>query len=145
MLRVLPNLDMAQTMSLRPNSAPMVRDTPVLRQVFSNPKSRDGSSKKVHKTFVGGAISLVGSKASAGLSGHPHHVDGRGGQICDSAGGEGNPASIAEKRVSRFWNSEVILTASPTNEGVSEISKAYRRTFSDLLLKFTAPSRPAFR
>ncbi len=103
------------------------QDTPVLRQVFSNPKSRDGSSKKLHKTFVGGAISLVGSEAPAGLSGRPirvllmDEVD----RFADSAGGEGNPASIAEKRVSTFWNSKVILTASPTNEGFSEISKAY--------------------
>jgi phage terminase large subunit GpA-like protein len=46
--------------------SPMARDTPCLAGRISDPKSRDGSNKILHKRFPGGHLTIVGANAPRG-------------------------------------------------------------------------------
>jgi phage terminase large subunit GpA-like protein len=108
--------------------APMLRDTPVLRGKVADVRSRDSGNTILHKVFPGGHFTLAGAISPSGLSARPIRY-----LFCDeidkypaSAGTEGDPISLAEKRLATFWNSKKILTCSPTVEGLSRIDKAYK-------------------
>ncbi len=52
----------------------MARDTACLRGRISDPKSRDGSNKILHKKFPGGHLTIVGANAPSGLASRPIRV-----------------------------------------------------------------------
>lgn len=124
-LVVLPTLETAEIWS-KDRLAPMIRDTPVLRELVEDPKSRDSSNTISHKKFVGGHISLAGANAAAPLSQRPirilylDEVD----RFPDSVGGEGSPITIAKKRTQNFYNRKMIACSSPA--GGAETSKIHR-------------------
>ncbi|HER27020.1 MAG TPA: phage portal protein, partial [Rhodospirillales bacterium] len=110
--------------------APMVRDTECLRGKLSGPKSRDGSNKILHKKFIGGQLTLVGSNAPSGLAMRPIRI-----LLCDevdrypaSAGAEGDPVNLARKRTVTFWNRKIILVSTPTIKGASRIDAAWENS-----------------
>ena len=47
--------------------APMLRDTPCLKGLVSDPKSKDGENTLLQKKFPGGTLSLVGSNSARGF------------------------------------------------------------------------------
>jgi len=108
--------------------APMLRDTPVLRGLVSDVKSRDSGNTILHKNFPGGHFTLTGAISPSGLAARPIRY-----LFCDevdkyppSAGTEGDPISLALRRTDRFWNRKIVLTCSPTEEGISRIDSAYK-------------------
>jgi len=123
---VLPTERDAESWS-KDRFAPMVRDTERLRGKLSNPKSRDGSNKILHKKFAGGQLTLVGSNAPSGLAMRPirillfDEVD----RYPASAGAEGDPVNLAKKRTVTFWNRKIIMVSTPTIKGVSRIDAAW--------------------
>lgn len=122
-----PTLEMAQTFS-KDRLAPMFRDTPVLRGKVQDAKSRDSGNTILHKTFPGGHITMAGANSAAGLASRPIRV-----VLMDeidryppSAGTEGNPIRLAEKRTITFWNRKKVKVSTPTIKGRSEIEKEFQ-------------------
>ena len=104
-LALQPTLEMAQTFS-KDRLAPMLRDTPALKGKVKDARSRDSGNTILHKTFPGGHITMVGANSAAGLASRPikvvlmDEVD----RYPASAGTEGDPIKLAEKRTTTFWN-----------------------------------------
>lgn len=121
-----PTLEMAQTWS-KDRLAPMIRDTPALREKFKTAKARDSGNTQLHKTFPGGHITMAGANSPASLASRPIRI-----LLCDevdrypaSAGTEGDPVSLGRKRTTTFWNRKIILTSTPTIKGVSRIEEEF--------------------
>ncbi len=126
---VMPTERDAETWS-KDRFAPMARDTPCLYGKLSDPKSRDGSNKILHKKFVGGHLTIVGANAPSGLAMRPIRI-----LLCDevdryppSAGAEGDPVNLARKRTVTFWNRKIVLVSTPTIKGVSRIDAAWEES-----------------
>ena len=109
--------------------SPMARDTPCLTGKISDPKSRDGSNKILHKRFPGGHLTIVGANAPSGLASRPIRI-----LLCDevdrypfSAGAEGDPVNLAKKRTVTFWNRKIVLVSTPTIRGLEPDRDRLRR------------------
>lgn len=125
---VQPTLEMSKTFSTD-RLSPMVRDTPALTPLVSEAKSKSGDSTILHKSFLGGHITMVGANAPAGLAGRPIRV-----LLLDevdrypfSAGTEGNPIKLATKRTATYWNRKIVMTSTPTVKGLSVIESEFER------------------
>ena len=123
---VMPTERDAETWS-KDRFSTMARDTACLRGRVSDPRSRDGSNKILHKKFPGGHLTMVGANAPSGLASRPIRI-----LLCDevdryppSAGAEGDPVNLARKRTVTFWNRKVVLVSTPTIKGYSRIEAAY--------------------
>lgn len=128
-LCIQPSLSMAQAFS-KDRLAPMLRDTPNLKNKVKDARTRDAENTTMHKKFSGGSISLVGANSASGLASRPIRI-----LLCDevdrypaSAGTEGDPISLGRKRTTTFWNRKIILTSTPTIKGLSRIEKAYEES-----------------
>lgn len=117
-----PTLEMAQAFS-KDRLAKMIRDTPVLRGKVKDARARDSENTILHKSFPGGHITMVGANSAAGLAMRPirivmmDEID----RFPPSAGSEGNPIKLAEKRTTTFWNRKKIKVSTPTIKGRSQI------------------------
>jgi phage terminase large subunit GpA-like protein len=126
MLLLQPTLEIAEAFS-KDRLAPMLRDTPCLRGLVAEARSRDSGNTLLHKQFPGGHITLAGANSPASLASRPIRV-----VLCDevdrypvSAGTEGDPVSLARQRAATFWNRKIVLVSSPTVEGSSRIAAAF--------------------
>ncbi|MGQ5522636.1 phage terminase large subunit family protein [Chitinimonas sp. PSY-7] len=126
-LVVQPNVEMAETFS-KDRLAPMIRDTPVLRDKVMDAKSRDSGNTILKKNFPGGHITLIGANAPAGLASRPIRI-----VLCDevdrypeSAGTEGDPVNLARKRTITYRARKKIgLFSTPGLKGKSRIERAW--------------------
>jgi len=126
MMVLQPTVDMAKTWS-HDRLAPMVRDTPALRNLIADNKSRASSNTLFHKSFPGGHITMTGANSPTGLASRPIRV-----VCCDevsrypqSAGAEGDPVNLIRKRTTTFWNRKIILTSTPTLKGICRIEAEF--------------------
>jgi len=126
MLVVMPTEALARTWSKK-RLAPMLRDTPALQGKVGDARSRDGDNTILEKSFPGGYIAMVGANSPVGLSSRPikkvfaDEID----RFPSSAGDEGDPLSLAEKRTATFWDKKFVFVSTPTTKGVSRIEKEY--------------------
>jgi phage terminase large subunit GpA-like protein len=125
-----PTLDMAQAFSKDRVASGLLNSTPVLRDKVKNPRSRDSGNTTLHKTFAGGALTMVGANSPSGLASRPIRI-----LLCDevdryptSAGSEGDPIQLAMKRTATFWNRRIIMVSTPTNKGVSRIEDSFEQS-----------------
>lgn len=123
---VQPTVEMAEAFS-KDRLAPMLRDTPALRWKVSDVKSKDSGNTLRHKTFPGGHITMVGANSPSSLASRPIRI-----LLADevdrypaTAGTEGDPVTLAEKRTTTFWNRKKIYVSTPTVKGASRIEMAY--------------------
>ena len=123
-LVVQPTIEMAEAFS-HDRLAPMLRDTPRLRDLVAEPRSRDSSNTLRRKAFRGGYVAMGGANSSASLSGRPVRV-----VLLDdvdrypaSAGTEGNPLQLAIARTSGFWNRKIVIVSSPGIKGASHVER----------------------
>jgi len=121
-----PTVDMAETVS-KDRIAPMVRDTPCLAGKIRDAKSRDSGNTILHKQFPGGYLVVSGANSAASLSSRPIRI-----LLADevdryplSAGTEGDPLGLAEKRTLTYWNRKLVYVSTPTIRGISRIEKEY--------------------
>ena len=125
-LMVQPTLEMAEAWS-KDRLAPMVRDTPALRDRIADPKARDSGNTLLHKKFTGGHLTIAGANSPAGLASRPirvvlfDEVD----RYPPSAGAEGDPISLGKKRAATFWNRKVLAGSTPTIKGSSRIEAGF--------------------
>lgn len=124
-----PTVDMAKTFS-KTRLAPMIRDTPVLKAKVSDAKSRDSGNTILEKTFPGGVVVMVGANSPASLASRPIRVllADEVDRFPTSAGTEGDPLSLAEKRTTTFYNRKKIFVSTPTIKGVSRIEKEFENS-----------------
>lgn len=125
MLCMQPTLDMGQTFS-KDRLAPMLRDTPELRDKVDT-KSRYSGNTILKKNFPGGHITIVGANSATGLASRPIKV-----LLADevdrypaSAGTEGDPLTLAQKRQTTFWDKKTIMVSTPVIKGHSRIETEF--------------------
>lgn len=129
MLMVQPTVDMGEGWS-KERFTPMIRDTPCLRQRVSEMKSRSGDNTILAKRFPGGHLAIVGANAPGGLAMRPrrHVYFDEVDRYPASAGNEGDPIALAEKRTESFPDALIVETSTPTIKGVSRIEKSFNRS-----------------
>lgn len=120
-----PTVSLAETFS-RDRLDPMLRDTPILRGLVKDKKSRDSGNTLHYKKFPGGGIYLIGSNSPSELASRPIRVvlrDEIDKYVADSK--EGDPSSLIAERAATFWNSLNVGVCSPTIKGRSAIESEY--------------------
>jgi phage terminase large subunit GpA-like protein len=96
----------------------------------SDPKSRNSGNTILLKTYPGGSLAIVGANSPAGLAGRPRRVVllDEVDRFPASAGTEGDPCVLAERRTESFWNPVIIRCSSPTLLRASRIDQAMELT-----------------
>lgn len=125
-LYVQPDLGEAKKFSTV-RIAPMIRDCPVLRSRVADIKSRDSKNTILQKSFPGGMLTMVGSQTASALASIPvrYVIGDEIDRWALSAGTEGDPWELAEKRTTTFYNAKRIAVSTPTIKGFSRIEKLY--------------------
>lgn len=128
-LMIQPTLDMAKVFSTD-RLTPMLRDNPCLEGRVHEVKSRDSKNTMLHKVFPGGFIAMAGANSPASLASRPVRIvlQDEVDRYPPSAGKEGDPSDLADKRATTFWNRKKCKTSTPTIKGLSRIEKAYQES-----------------
>lgn len=127
-LMVLSTLNLSKIFS-KTKLASMLGDVKVLREKIGSTKSRDADNTQLYKKYPGGYLILAGANSPDSLSSMSirivwmDEVD----RFPDSAGDEGNPIMLAERRSTSFWNAKHIKTSTPTRAGFSKIEAEYKK------------------
>jgi len=123
-LVVQPTIELGEAFSTD-RLAPMIRDSPRLRDLVADPRARDSTNTLRRKSFKGGFVAIGGANSASSLSGRPVRV-----VLLDevdrypaSAGTEGNPIQLAVARTSAFWNRKAVIVSSPGIKGASHIER----------------------
>lgn len=127
-----PTVQMAETVS-KNRVSPMTRDTPVLAQIANN-KSRDKNNTILEKQYPGGYIVLQGANSPSALASRPIRI-----LLADeidrypaTAGSEGDPLFLAQKRMTAFWDSKEVCVSTPTIKGQSRIETEYEHSTQEV-------------
>jgi len=110
--------------------APTIRDTPILRTIFSPEKSRDAQNTIMQKMYPGGYLAIVGANSPADLASRPVEVvlADEVDRWPESAKSEGDPLTIVEKRTSTYpYTKKLLKVSSPTIDGISRIQHEYNQ------------------
>lgn len=113
-LHISPTLD-SMMMFSKERFAPMIRDTPVLRDRVREARTRDSGNTIASKKFPGGHVAMVGSNSPAGLASRPIRI-----LLADevdrferTAGTEGDPLKLGIKRTTTYWNRVLVFVSTP--------------------------------
>lgn len=104
--------------------APMVRDTPVLRTLVSEPKAKDGSNTILLKQFPGGALQMVGANSARGFRRVSRRVvlfDEVDGYPASTS--EGDQIKLGIKRSEYYWNRKIGIASTPTTKDFSRVER----------------------
>jgi len=128
-LLIQPTLELAETWS-KDRLTPMLRDTEVLSDLVRDPRSRDSGNTLLYKRFPGGHLTMAGANSPASLASRPVRIVllDEEDRYPNSAGAEGDPGSLAEKRSTTFWNRLLLTASTPTIAGASKIAARYERS-----------------
>lgn len=126
-LFIQPTDSFAEDFSKR-RVAPMIKASPALARKVFEAKSRDSGNTITMKTFPGGSVRFTGANSPTELAGRPvryvfmDEID----RFPASAGTEGDPLKLAERRTDTFkHNRKIVKTSTPTTKGASKIERAY--------------------
>lgn len=124
-LMLQPDLNMAEAWS-KDRIGPMIRNTPCLAELVDN-RSRNSGNTILHKTFPGGHLTGAGANSPASLASRPIRVGlfDEVDRYPESAGKEGDPIALAEKRSDTFHNAVNFKTSTPTIRKHSRIEKEF--------------------
>jgi phage terminase large subunit GpA-like protein len=123
---VQPTIEDAQGYS-KEEIAPMLRDTPCLRGVVSEAKSKDGANTILQKQFPGGSLSLVGANSPRGFRRVSRRVvlfDEIDGYPA-SAGTEGDQIKLGIRRTEYYWNRKIVSGSTPTVKDFSRVERMF--------------------
>ena len=128
-LLIQATLELAETWS-KDRLSPMLRDTEVLSDLVRDPRSRDSGNTLLYKRFPGGHLTMAGANSPASLASRPVRIVllDEEDRYPNSAGAEGDPGSLAEKRSTTFWNRLLLTASTPTIAGSSKIASRYERS-----------------
>ena len=124
---IQPTLSDAMDFSKR-RLSPFIRDTKAITKLFyEKEKTRDANQTILSKYFKGGSVVLVGANSPSGLASRPIKI-----LLCDevdrypqSAGKEGDPIGLAEKRTSTYFDKKLGIFSTPTIKDASRIDVEY--------------------
>lgn len=126
-LYVQPTDKVAEDYSKR-RIAPMIAACPTLRDKVYRAKGRDSNNTINMKTFPGGSLAIIGANSPSDLASKPvryiflDEID----RFPSSAGTEGDPIELAERRTETYrHNRKIVKCSTPTIKGKSKIEKAY--------------------
>ena len=127
-LALLPTDKIAKRVSAR--IADAIKLVPAMRARVAAPRSRDSRNTTDTKEFDGGVLYITTAGSASNLAEIParyvygDEIDRWEGNV----GGEGDPVELAETRTSTFeYNAKILLTSSPTVEGLSRIDALYNQ------------------
>lgn len=129
MLSVAPTVDMAKRSS-KQRIAPMIEESPALRDLVRETRSRDSGNTVLAKEFPGGVLVMTGANSAVGLRSMParyiflDEVDAYPGDV----DGEGDPVALAEARARTFQRRKVYMVSTPTIAGRSRIEREYLKS-----------------
>ena len=129
MLMVQPTVDTAKRFS-KQRLAPMIEETPILKDRIANNASRDASNSMMSKEFDGGVLIITGANSAAGLRSMPIRylfLDEIDAYPLD-VDGEGDPIQLAEKRTTTFARRKVYMCSTPTVKDVSRVEREFLRS-----------------
>lgn len=128
MLYIQPTEKTAEDYSKR-RIAPMIAACPILQNKVFKAKGRDSQNTILMKTFVGGSLAIIGANSPADLASKPvrYVFMDETDRFPKSAGSEGDPQKLAEKRTEtfRYANRRIVKTSTPTIKGASNIERDY--------------------
>ncbi len=128
-LVVQPTIEDAEGYS-KDEIATMIRDTPIITELVSDPKTRDGSNTILKKSFPQGMLYLVGANSPRGfrrISARLVLFDEIDGYPA-SAGTEGDQIKLGIMRSNFFWNRKIAMGSTPTIAGESKIDREFENS-----------------
>jgi len=99
-----------------------------LREKVLKAKGRDSNNTITMKTFSGGSLAIIGANSPAELASRPvrYIFMDETDRFPASAGSEGDPQELAERRTETFRpNRKIVKTSTPTLKGKSKIETDY--------------------
>ena len=129
MMYVQPTKEMAEDYSKR-RIAPMISACPTLREKFYAAKGKDSNNTISMKLFPGGSLAIIGANSPTDLASKPirYFLCDEIDRFPDSAGTEGDPIALAERRTETFrHNRKIVKCSTPTIKGKSKIEKAFMK------------------
>lgn len=126
---VQPTIEDAEGYS-KEEIAPMIRDTPVLRGLVADAKSKDSNNTILSKSFPGGTLSLVGANSPRGFRRVSRRIvlfdeiDG----YPPSAGAEGDQIKLGIRRSEYYWNRKIVMGSTPTVHEASRVEREFEKT-----------------
>lgn len=129
MLVVQPTQNAAKKWS-RQRLSPMIEASPALQERVGPPRARDSGNTLLSKEFPGGIIMIGWAGSAAELASMPimylmaDEVD-RWDLDVDE---EGDPLALAEQRTANFRRRKILVTSTPTVEGISRIDTEYEES-----------------
>jgi phage terminase large subunit GpA-like protein len=125
-MMVQPSVDLAQRAS-KQRIDPMIENSPVLRNLVRDPRSRDSGNTILMKKFPAGFLVFAGANSAAGLKQMPvknlflDEVD----EYPRDVDGQGHAVELAEARTRTFYRKKIFKCSTPTYKGASEIESAF--------------------
>lgn len=124
MLLVQPKEDAAEQFS-KERITPLIKATPVLRNLIGSKKTRSAEETLLYKAFPGGFLALAGAGSPDNLARRPVRV-----VLYDETDKypitrEGDPIALGDERMATFVNWLSVRACSPTIEGESRIEASY--------------------
>lgn len=124
-LVVQPTVEDAEGYS-KEEIAPMLRDCPAVAGLVSD-LGKTSAQTILHKSFPGGVLSMVGANSGRGFRRVSRRVvifdevDG----YPSSAGSEGDPIALGERRAEYYWNRKIVAGSTPLIAGASRIEEMF--------------------
>lgn len=108
--------------------APMVANTPVLKDKVAKPRARDKTNTTLRKEYSGGYLMILGSNSTSELRGRSAPII-----LCDEVDAyevtsEGDPINLLWKRANTFKDRKLVLTSTPTVKGISRVDQAWEES-----------------
>lgn len=125
---VMPTINDGERFS-KTRLAQMIEDIPQLKDKVASAKAKDSNNTILLKSYPGGTIAIAGANSPSSLASDPRRIIwmDETDRFPESAGSEGNPIKLAEKRATSYWNKKHIKTSTPTIKGRSKIEDAYMK------------------
>jgi len=123
---VLPSRELVQQTSQTKIDS-MIEATPALRARVAPSRSRGSRNTTFNKHFLGGKLMLRGANSASAFRNIDARylilddLDGYPGEV----GIEGDPVTLAKKRMLTYNNSKTVLLSSPTTRGISRIEREF--------------------
>jgi terminase, large subunit len=111
---------------------PMVKDTPVLRDLVDGFRGKDPDQRLSKRVFKNGAsITFIGANSAEGFRRITVRVvafDEIDSYPIEGAGKEGDQIALGIKRTETYWNRKIIQGSTPKIIGASRIEKAWQES-----------------
>jgi phage terminase large subunit GpA-like protein len=129
-LFVEPDETLAATIS-KDRIDPMIRDTPRLKPLFKDAKTRGSGNDKLRKQFPGGQLTFAWASSPTQMASRPIRIliTDESGAYANAQNKEGNPVTLARARMATFkGNRKHLNVSSPRLRRTCEITAAFDKS-----------------